>query len=89
MTRRVVWKYQLALGSTVVTMPHDSDVLTVAEQHGAVCLWALVDRDAPMVQRTFRVVATGEPFDAADLVFTGTVLMQGGAFVVHVFEVWP
>ena len=54
------------------------------------CLWALVNPDAPMETRTFRVVGTGHdiPPDGADYLWyhVGTFQMHGGYFVGHLFE---
>ena len=73
----------------VARMPEGAKVLSVAERGefgNRLDVWALVDPDAPMRERRFRVVGTGHPFpDADECRFVGTVRTLRG-FVWHVFE---
>lgn len=53
------------------------------------CLWCLVDTSAPIVFRKFAIFGTGH--DASDvarhrLKFVGTVLLEKGKLVFHIFE---
>lgn len=95
---KTVLKYALdALAPEVkISMPLGAKVLHVAKERGAtqdvLCLWALVDTEAPTVPRWFRVYGTGHPlpegaYDGTFMRHVGTVLMHGGAIVLHVFEV--
>lgn len=85
--RRKVFKYILTVqrGSTVA-MPADAKVVAVGEQHGKICMWAIVpDPQAPVVVRVFSVYGTGDPINpGAD--YLGTFFMLGGSLVWHVFE---
>jgi hypothetical protein len=87
---RVVWKYELPEpGDHALELPFGAEVLSVACQGDRLCLWALVEPDAPKELRRFRVLGTGWEFERAGRVkFVGTALMQDGALVWHVFEVW-
>lgn len=73
----------------VARMPEGAKILSVAESgmlEGVLQMWALVDPDAPMEDRRFRVVGAGHPFpDADECRFVGTVRTLRG-FVWHVFE---
>ena len=84
---RMIYKYELQLGTQVVRMPAGAQVLSAHNQHGSLCIWALVDPKAPMVDRAFLVTGTGHTIEEGirlDL-FIGTVIIS--PFVWHVFEV--
>ena len=85
-----VWKFELvAADSPVVRMPEGAEVLSVAERGefgNRLDMWALVDTDAPLQDRRFRVVGAGHSFsDAEDCRFVATVQTDVG-LVWHVFE---
>lgn len=88
----VVYKYELGLGRSSVTMPKGARVLHIAEQHGSVQMWACVDPDAAPEIREFLLVGTGHEFDdpphSDDTRWehVGTFIVEGGSFVFHVFE---
>lgn len=81
------WKFTLQ-PECKVEMPEGAQLLTVREQGDDICLWALVDSDAPMVARRFVGFGTGHqiPEDQA-LSFIGTAMLQGGNLVFHIFEI--
>ena len=85
-----IWKYELGpSGTTTICMPKNAVVLYVAEQDKKVCLWALIQGGAQTVERSFRIVLTGEPFGADLYLYIGTVMLGGGSYVCHVFECYP
>lgn len=72
--------------SQAIEMPAGAQILHVGVQmEQIVCIWALVDENAPMEERSFAVVGTGHPVPE-NTAHVGSVLMHGGAFVWHVFE---
>lgn len=78
-----------------VKVPHYSEFLSVAEQHGKPVVWMKVPHShstVPMTGRKFVLLATGATLlgDAEDNLrnnfdFAGTLLLNGGHFVLHVF----
>jgi hypothetical protein len=82
-----IYKYELALGDRVtIPMPVGARPLSVAIQHGRMCLWAMVNTERPKDLATFHVYGTGHSIDADDaprLVHVATVL--DSVFVWHVF----
>ena len=85
-----VHKHHVELGDYFeIAMPKGAKILTVAEQHGLPCLWALVDTDKPIEKRLFRFAGTGHPITERPehLQFVATFQMQGGSLVFHIFEV--
>lgn len=87
MTNSTVWKYPLCLGRTGHELPRNAELLHVADQAGTICLWAKGDPSAEKVLREFVVHGTGHLFSDIGLSHVGTVLVLGGRFVWHVFEV--
>lgn len=85
---KTIYKYTLDANNTVLEMPMGAKVLSVASQGDDLCLWAKVDTEDPIEQRTFEVYGTGHPMpdDDEHLQFLGTALMHGGSLVWHVFQ---
>lgn len=85
---QTIYKYELAIADeTMVRLPEGAQVLSVGvgPYTRLLFMWALVDPDARLVGRRFRVVGTGNscPLVSADE-FVGTVVAP--PFVWHVFE---
>lgn len=87
--KEVIYKYPLEV-STVpqpITMPTDSRIVKVESQHNMICVWAIVPYESEeKVIRTFYIVATGQPFSIKGQIYRGTVLMEQGRYVWHVWE---
>ena len=87
---RAVWKFPLAFMSAtqIVQMPSRADIKHVHHQVIAgldyVVLWAEVERSAPLVERKFRIYATGQTIDLPVYRYMGTA--HAGATVWHVYE---
>ncbi len=86
-----IFKYMFGItDSIVIPMPEGARVLDVQIQHGAPCIWALVDTSKPNVNRMFRLAGTGHPIkpdEAHKHIYIGTFQMSDGALVFHLFEV--
>lgn len=86
---RRVYKYELPIDDhVIVEMPTGAKILSVHEQHGSVQIWALVDpSEARTQKRAFRIAGTGHPIEYTDqFAFIGSVHLNYGALVFHVFE---
>ncbi len=88
--RIAAWRwlgYVRPLGNQTVDMPKNASILCCQAQCDVPCLWATVDPDAPLEQRTFFTVRTGHDitFDLAATRYIGTVQLRDGTFI-HVFE---
>ncbi|MDQ3223266.1 MAG: hypothetical protein M3Q75_07335 [Gemmatimonadota bacterium] len=82
---RRVYKYPVPVAMEfTLEIPVNAEVLTVQTQGGVGSIWILVDPDAPVVQRRFRVVLTGR--EAPPWHYVGTFQLDGGAMVLHLFE---
>ena len=90
----VIYKYPLEVsprtGRVAMVMPEYARILSVQNQDGIPCLWALVMNDEPMLargfeRRIFLQVATGQTFTPAPKSeYLGTV--QFNELVFHFFE---
>lgn len=63
--------------------------MAVQDQGGLPCLWFQVDPNVETETRTFRMVTTGEVFkepEGSRYLYCGTVQIQNGTYVVHVYE---
>ena len=83
----VIWKFKLEITDVqVVRMPAGAKILSVANQDGNLCLWAMVHTESPNVDRKIEILGTGNPIPLyrAPRTFIGTAII--GRFVWHVFE---
>lgn len=86
----MIFKYPvLVTDSFRVSMPSESELLTVQVQRGEPVLWALVNEHCPGVRsRHFTVRGTGHRFPPDESTrYIGTFQLEGGDFVGHLFEV--
>ncbi|EPW3423916.1 DUF7352 domain-containing protein [Klebsiella pneumoniae] len=88
---QTIWKYVFDETETTFNMPSGATILCVGAQEDDVCLWALVDTEAPVEPWRFVMVGTGqklsEDFCSDRFVGTTQVNLSGTNFVVfHVFE---
>lgn len=85
----VIWKYVLEITDRqTLVMPAGAELLSVANQNGRLCLWALADPSKEKVPRCIEIVGTGNPIPTNPeeiRKFVGTVII--GPFVWHVFEI--
>jgi hypothetical protein len=83
----IIHKYPLRVAPEQhVEMPSAARILCVQVQNDTICLWAaVVNPAAPMQARTIQIVGTGNLFEN-DLTYLGTVQLERGQFVFHVFE---
>lgn len=82
-----IWKVELELADEQACfLPPGAVPLHAAEQHGKLCLWAIVEPNGESVPIRIRIVGTGHPFnDSEKWSHLSTVLMAEGMFVWHVF----
>jgi hypothetical protein len=83
-----IYKYTLSTtGMTDIYVPAGSKVLSVQDQYGQLTIWFLVpSTTGQSVTRRFHSYMTGDYIHQEPGEHVGSVLFDGGAFVVHVFE---
>lgn len=81
-----IWKYPLEviIDKQTVFMPAGAQILSVENQHGRLCIWAIVDTSADLEDREIIVMGTGGPVPLGELDHIGTAIM--GSLVWHVAE---
>jgi hypothetical protein len=85
---RQIWKFPIAIrDEQSLLMPRGSEILSVQEQKGLICVWALADIDAPFEKRLIRIYGTGHPIEGEPGEFIATVQTDGGNLMRHIFEV--
>lgn len=83
-----VWKFSLQriIGPQKLEMPEAAAILHASMQNGTPCIWAIVNPNAPKVDRHFVVKGTGHSLEGVGYgSYVGTVF--DGPFVWHIFEV--
>jgi hypothetical protein len=96
---RVVWKFPLPLATAWLSIPLDAEIIHVGIDGRDLCVWAICDRDAPLVQRWVGAFNTGRPLPrhlvaslaTGEARFLGSAMMPSdegpnGVIVWHVFE---
>ena len=87
---KTIWKYELETTDELrIEMPIGAEILTVQNQMGVPCLWALVNPEAKTEMRLFRIYGTGHIVNKSIIVrknYIGSYQLQGGCLIFHVFE---
>lgn len=82
-----IWKFKLsAVDRNHFSIPNHAKFLHAGEQAGQMCMWFLVDPDAPSKDRYFRILPTGGKCDPPTMKFVATVGMWNMQCVWHIFE---
>ena len=83
-----IWKYKLAVGLIGIEIPAGAKVLSVQEQDNEPVMWLEVDPSSPLKTRFFTGAMTGVqlPSVCVQGKYLGTCLLNGGTFVVHIYE---
>lgn len=81
-----VMKYYLTPDMAPIAMPRGAQLLTVQEQQGEACLWALVDSTQPDVLRKIGIYGTGHEIKREGGKYFATFQMMSGQLVFHVFD---
>lgn len=85
-----IFKYKLRVTDTQkISMPVGAEILTVGVQEDFICIWALVNDDHAIEERTFEIFGTGNPIHGDMGIsrnYLGTVFMHDGKLVWHIFE---
>jgi DNA-directed RNA polymerase subunit RPC12/RpoP len=86
-SERKIFKYPLPIDDEIeISMPEDSEILTVQTQKGTPCIWAIVDTDAPLTTRRLCLRGTGHAFKGNEGKYIGTFQLDNGALIFHLFE---
>jgi len=85
-----IWKFELpdfVVQKVILILPGGAKILSVVELKGNIAIYVQVNPDATAVQREFVFVMTGTPLELPEkAVFIGTVVLENGDYVLHVFD---
>lgn len=82
---KTIWKFEFHPHKSI-SMPKGAEILSVQEQHGKTCIWAMVNPNAPLEIRKIVIYGTGHVLPNDPGQFIGTFQLQSGAYVFHMFE---
>lgn len=84
---RTIWKATLQPADIQELMvPAGAEFLTAREQFEHICVWYRCDPSKPLEPRKLAIVGTGNPAPDDDGRYLGSVSLQGGRLIFHVFE---
>lgn len=83
---KTIWKYELATLRQTIPMPVGARILSAAAQGTSICVWVEVDPSTNYENVTLVTVLTGHPMPDVPMTFIGTVLLNEGMMVVHVYR---
>ncbi len=87
--KKTIWKFEINPSNLSIEMPKKAEILTVQQQNGEACIWALVNPDEEKEERVFEIFGTGHsvPVDMGiERKYINTFQLNGGALVFHLFE---
>lgn len=83
----VIWKFPLFVTDSLdLLMPEGAVILSVQNQRDSLCLWAFCDPSAPLKSKKINIYGTGNPVPENPGRYIGTVQMDDGFLVWHVFQ---
>lgn len=87
---KTIWKFPLVIkDEQTITIPGGAKILTVQLQKGDLYIWAIVDPNEPLRDRTIYVRGTGHPLNFSinkAIRYVGTFQLSAGDLVFHVFQ---
>ena len=83
-----IYKYQIQITDVqMVKLPINAAILTAQMQGDQLCLWAKIEEtNTDTEDRMIEVFGTGHPMTSHLRRYIGTVQMDGGSLIWHVFE---
>lgn len=86
MSDKQIWKFKID-PQHAIEMPIGAEILNVQYQHDTALLWAIVDPGETRTEaRHIEMFAAGRSMPPARRKYIGTIQIEGGRFVFHVFE---
>lgn len=84
---KTIYKYTLTPAERTVKTPFRSQFICAHEQLGSICVWAEVDTsETATEEHTFEIFCTGHEMPEGNRRYLGSVFMDNGFYVFHVYE---
>lgn len=87
--KKQIWKFEIKPNQDIIEMPQGAEILTIQNQNGNACIWALVNPENDTEKRHFEVFGTGHNiyYDmGVERKYINTFQLEGGQLVFHLFE---
>lgn len=85
---RIVEKFDLSSGETMLMLPKDAKPIHIAEQCGQLQMWVECDQNASRIARYFRGFYTGDIIYEPDTYeYVGSALMENNTYAFHIYEI--
>ncbi len=81
-----IFKWTLHCDSFYLLMQRGAEILSVQEQNGQIVIWAKCDTTAECVNRRIVPYPTGSELPDKVGTFLGTVQLEQGNLVFHIFD---
>lgn len=82
-----ILKYHInAPGLDIIEIPEGAEILSVGHQNNVLYLWAKVEPKNKLIQRKIESFETGEDLSSHIRHFLGTVLLDDGKYVLHIYQ---
>lgn len=83
---KAIWKFRMEVADEqTILMPIDANIIHVAVQFDAPCLWAIVDPTMEKQPYTIHMFGTGHKMPDDPGKFIGTFMINDGDLVFHAF----
>lgn len=86
---KTIYEYEImTYGIETITMPKDANIISVQAQNNQVRLWVETDTNCvESINVVFHMITTGSYIpDYVELEYLGTVVLDDGGFVVHIYK---
>ena len=85
-----IYKYKLeVIDKQKITLPLNSQILTVQTQGDDVCMWVLIDKGQGIEEmNVIEIIGTGHLMSHDKRKYINTFQLNDGALVFHVFELY-
>ncbi len=84
---KTIHKFPFPIKDVVtLQLPVGAIMQCVNVQQRRPCLWAVVDSEMPLTERVLEIYATGQLMSESPKVYVGTIMVDDGLFVFHVYE---
>jgi len=85
---KIIFKYAIKWrGATTVKMPLGAKVIHADAQGDELVLWAIVNPNTEVIEKTFEVFYTGEEIFSFEHPYSHISTIQSDGLVYHIFEI--
>lgn len=84
----VIYKYHIRnVKEQILMLPIGAKIIHVHHQFKDGMIWAQINPKAKLEERKFELVGTGHDFDPKNKTYLGTIHLDAGNYVFHLYDV--